>query len=571
MGRARLVSITAALIASTACTAEAPRSAGVRRLLPALGAAEQVRLDGETRPAILLRPGERRSATVTTRNGDRLLFALGGGPRAPARGRIRVDVRANGRAVFQDAVPLGRGPRWWRQTAPLPASPQLRLDFAVDWHGPPDAALPAEPWIAIGSPRIDAAPEHARRVVLWISYDTLRADHLGAWGYARPTSPRLDARLREFVVFDQAISTSSWTLPALASQMTGRYPTAHGAVHPRAALSPGVRTVFEALAEAGFMVLGVTANVYVSTEYGLARGFDALWYTQGRALGVGILARRALLERGRGDVALFLHYMDPHSPYAPPAPFDRRFGSAYDGPVDGRNYADRGPLSRAEMDHVQALYDGEIAYADEEAEALLRDLAREGLMENAVVVVSADHGEEFQEHGSWHHGGTLYREVVHVPLAMRVLGIPGRRVPDPVSLVDLAPTVLDAVGVPPPATFMGRSLLPRLRGRPAPPDPIFAETELTATRSHLVSLRDGPRAFFLSLGASEPPEGTAALYDLASDPAERIDRPRDPEAARLRSLALAFLKQQRAAAAARRAADLEPETVNALRALGYVE
>jgi arylsulfatase A-like enzyme len=270
-------------------------------------------------------------------------------------------------------------------------------------------------------------------------------------------------------------------------------------------------------------------------------------------------------------VALFLHYMDPHTPYAPPAPFDRRFDPAYDGPVDGRNYADRGPLSPAEMDHVRALYDGEIAYADEETDALMRELAREGLMENAVVVVSADHGEEFQEHGSWHHGGTLHREVVHVPLALRVPGIPGRRVPGPVSLVDLAPTLLDAAGVPPPATFMGRSLLPRLRGQPATPQPVFAETQLTATRGHVVSLRDGPRAFFLSLGGAEPAEGTAVLYDVASDPAERIDRTGDAESARLRSLALAFLQQQKAAAAAPRAASLEPETVETLRALGYVQ
>ena len=562
----------ALLLAATACKAANPPPARPRRLLPALGAVQPLRLNGETRPAALLRRGERRSATVATREGDRLVFAVGAGPGAPSRGRVRVEVRANGSTVFQGGVPLARGPRWWRHSADLPASPELRLDFTAEWHGPADTAPPAEPWIALGSPRIYAAGDRPGRVVLWISYDTLRADRLGAWGHSRPTSPRLDARLRDFVVFDEAISTSSWTLPALASQMTARYPSAHGAVHPRAALSPGVRTVFEELADAGFTVLGVTANVYVSTEYGLWRGFDALWYTQGRALGVGVLARRALAERGSGDLALFLHYMDPHTPYAPPPPFDLRFDPGYGGPVDGRNYADRGPLTPADLEHVKALYDGEIAYADEEVDTLIRDLAKDALLEDAVIVVSADHGEEFLEHGSWNHGGTLFREVVHVPLALRVPGVPGRRVADPVSLVDLAPTLLDAVGVARPSTFMGRSLLPMLRGESRRPEPIFAETELTATRHHAIGVREGRHSYVLRLGGSEPAGGREALYDVQNDPAETIDRSRaSPDAARLRSVADAFLERQKAAAAPPRAAPLGSESLEKLRALGYIQ
>ena len=561
----------AVLIAGTACNAGSVPPAKLRRMLPALGTVQPLRLHGETRPAVLLRAGERRSATVATREGDRLVFALGAGPGAPPRGQVRVDVRADGRTVFQGGFPLARGPRWWRESADLPASPGLRLDVGVAWQGPADLAPPAEPWIALGSPRIYAAGERPGRVLLWISFDTLRADHVGAWGHDRATSPRLDARLRDFVLFDEALSTSSWTLPALASQMTSRYPTAHGAVHPRAALSPGVRTVFEQLADAGFTVLGVTANVYISTEYGLWRGFDALWYTRGRADGVGILARRALGDRGAGDLALFLHYMDPHSPYAPPPPFDRRFDAGYGGPIDGRNYAERGPVTPRDLEHVKALYDGEIAYADEEVEALMRDLASEGLLDEAVIVISADHGEEFLEHGSWNHGGTLFREVVHVPLALRVPGVAGHRVATPVSLVDLAPTILDAMGVAPPATFMGRSLLPMLRGRAARVEPIFAETELTGTRHHAISVREGRYDYILRLGASEPANGTSALYDVVADPAETIDRSHGPEAARLRSVAMAVLRRQQAAAAPPRDAPIDGEAAETLRALGYIQ
>jgi arylsulfatase A-like enzyme len=482
-----------------------------------------------------------------------------------------VEVRADGRTIFQGGFPLARGPRWWRQSVDLPASPGLRLDVGATWQGPADMTPPAEPWIALGSPRIYPAGDRPRRVVLWISFDTLRADHLGTWGSVRPTSPRLDDRLREFVVFDEAISTSSWTLPALASQMTSRYPTAHGAIHPRAALSSEVRTVFEALAQAGFTVLGVTSNIYVSAEYGLWRGFDALWYTQGRADGVGVLARRALDDRGTGDVALFLHYMDPHTPYAPPPPFNRQFDGGYQGPVDGRNYADRGPVTPRELEHVKALYDGEIAYADDEVDALLRDLASDALLDDAVVVISADHGEEFLEHGSWNHGGTLFREVVHVPLALRVPGLAARRVAAPVSMVDLAPTLLDAMGVAAPATFMGRSLLPLLRGQAPRLEPIFAETELTATRYHAISVRDGRHDYVLRLGGSEPANGTSALYDVRADPGEATELSGDPEAARLRSVAVAFLERQRSAAAPPREAPIDGEAAETLRALGYIQ
>jgi len=550
----------------------APRPLGLRRLLPAMGTAQPLRLEGETRPALMLRPGERRSAAVETREGDQLMFAVGAGPGGPPRGRMRVQVQANGRTIFDGAFPLARGARWWPSTVPLPASPRLNLDLAVSWQGPPEMTAPAEPWIAVAAPRVHAAGDRPGRVLVWISIDTLRADHLGTWGYARPTSPALDARLRDFVVFDDAMATASWTLPSLASQFTARYPTAHGAVNPRAAVSPASRTVFEALSDAGFTVLGVTGNFYISTEYGLWRGFDALWHTQGPAISIDAYARRALSERGSGDLALFLHYMDPHAPYAPPPPFDRRFDPGYRGAIDGHNYATLRRTGPADLEHVKALYDGEIASTDAHVEGTLRALAEEGLLQNAVIVLSADHGEEFLEHGSWNHGGTLFREVLHVPLALRVPGVSARRVGAPVSLVDLAPTVLDALGVAPPRTFMGQSLLPVLRGQPPRPGPLFAETELTAGHDRVIAVRDGPRAYVLHQGGSNAGKETAALYDVRADPGETRDvSGAGDDAAPFHAAALAYLDRQRAAAGPARAAAIEGETAEALKALGYID
>jgi len=550
----------------------APPPLGLRRLVPAMGTPQPLRLEGETRPALMLRPGERRSATVETREGDQLVFAVGGGPGAPPRGRMRVQLQANGRMIFDGAFPLARGARWWPRTVPLPSSPQLRLELAASWQGPPELSPPSEPWIGVAAPRIHPAGDRPGRVLVWISIDTLRADHLGTWGYGRPTSPALDARLRDFVVFDEAMATSSWTLPSLASQITSRYPTAHGAVNPRTAVSPASRTVFEALAEAGFTVLGVTGNFYISTEYGLWRGFDALWHTQGPAVSIDAYARRALEERGSGDLALFLHYMDPHAPYAPPPPFDRRFDPGYRGAIDGHNYATMRRSGPADVEHVKALYDGEIASTDAHIEGTLRALAEEGLLQSAVIVLSADHGEEFLEHGSWNHGGTLFREVLHVPLAVRVPGVPPRRIGAPVSLVDLAPTVLDALGVVPPHSFMGQSLLPVLRGQPPRPGPIFAETELTAGHDRVVAVREGSRAYVLHQGGAAAAKEAAALYDVRADPGETRDllgAGDDP--APLHAAALAFLERQRAAAGPARAAAIEGETVEALKALGYIE
>src|SRR5262249_35008479 len=150
-------------------------------------------------------------------------------------------------------------------------------------------------------------------------------DHLSAYGYARPTSPRFDRMARDFALFERAVAACSWTLPSLASQFTSRYPTYHGALRHNLPLNHASRSLFETLAGEGFTVLGVTGNDLVSPALGLARGFDALWYADGRGQDLAARLESALGEWGGGDVALFVHLMDPHAPYVPPAPYDKRF------------------------------------------------------------------------------------------------------------------------------------------------------------------------------------------------------------------------------------------------------
>src|SRR5262249_7639832 len=157
-----------------------------------------------------------------------------------------------------------------------------------------------------------------------------------------------------------------------------------------------------------------------------------------------------------GDVALFVHYMDPHFSYDPPAPFDSEFATGYRGRIDGKNF--REAQTPAEVEHVKALYDGELRFTDAQIDALLQDLRTRGVLDAAVGAYTADHGEEFKDHGAWGHADTLYEELLHVPFALRVPGTAPRRLQDKVCLVDLAPTLLDLFGLPAPDSFQGRSL-----------------------------------------------------------------------------------------------------------------
>lgn len=553
----------------------------VQRLWPALGETAFVRLDDETRPALRLRPGERRSCTVGLERGSRLFFSVGLADEAPDSGYLEVQVLANAREVFRGRFPLARSAHWWRRSVVLDVAGEARLEFRAELlQGPAAEPVPADqaalPWVLLASPRVYPPRDgRSRRTLVWISQDTLRADHLSAYGYSRPTSLELDRLSREWTVFENGVASSSWTLPSLASQITSRHPSYHGAVLHAFGTRAADTTLFEALAAHGFTVLGVTGNTFVSSGYGLARGFDSLRYSEGRAEEIGELARRALEEWGGGDLALFVHYMDPHAPYAPPASFERRFTGPYDGRVNGRNFdgLDSSTARSEDLAHVRGLYDAEIAYADQEIGGLLEHLRGRGLLQGAVVGYTADHGEEFLEHGSWHHGGTLYEEVLHVPFALRVPGVAPRRVREPVSLVDFAPTVLDALGVGRPVSFQGRSLVPLVEGRSLPAEAVYSETELTADRTHVVAVREGSLKYVFHAPRgqeAEPRVLRGELFDLDQDPEERRSLAGSPREERLRGFALAYLVKARREAAALHPVSLDPQTLERLEALGYV-
>jgi arylsulfatase A-like enzyme len=541
------------------------------------GSVSLVKIGRMTRPALRLPADGLLRWRVRPGPKARLLFAVGATDHGDEVTALDVGVESGGRSAYRRRVHLSRD-RWFPCTVGL------------DGAGPVEVTIRIRPVIVEGSglrraegarialsvPRLYRGQPHPPRTLVWISQDALRADHLGAYGYARATSPFFDRLAQGFVFFEHAMATSSWTLQSMASQFTSLHPSVHGANGRGLGLRPDAPTLFEALADDGFTVLGVVGNQFLSADYGLSRGVDVMAFEHGPAGDLNWIALRLLATEVAGeDVALFIHYVDPHATYQPPSPYDEAFPTEYRGPVD----TTYGGLNRLrDPRHVEravALYDGEILYADAMIARLFDALRRQGRLDGAVVAYTADHGEEFQEHGGFWHGRTLYQELLHVPFALRVPGLAPRRIAEPVSMIDLAPTLLDAVGAPVSRGFRGRSLMPLLQGRPLPsPRPLIAETGYTLDGRQLLAFRESDHKLILHFPPGAEPEPRVLrteLFDLGADGRERVDRAGSPAAARLREKALDFVRRARAEAAPEAPAVLDPETRDALRALGYFD
>jgi arylsulfatase A-like enzyme len=306
--------------------------------------------------------------------------------------------------------------------------------------------------------------------VLLISIDTLRPDHLGCYGYDRETAPNLESLAARSVRFANAFSTSSWTLPAHASMLTGLYPAEHGVQTDISALPPSAPTLQEALGEHGYETFAATSHVYLGARWGFDRGWDHFDGSAGqnsahRPVAEAIInsGLRWLDERTDPERPFFiwLHIFDPHWDYSPPAPFDTSFDPEYDGEMTG-DYESLRPfikalatapqpeLSRRDLEHLLALYDGEIHYADRELERFLEALRERGIFDSTLIAVTSDHGEEFMEHGSLEgHQWTLHDEVVRVPLLLKYPcdRDAGLVIDDPVSIVGLPGAILKALGL----------------------------------------------------------------------------------------------------------------------------
>ena len=419
-----------------------------------------------------------------------------------------------------------------------------------------------------------------RRVVL-ISVDTLRPDHLGAYGYSRPTSPAFDALAARGVLFEDASSPAPWTLPAHATLLTGLYPGRHGLKAHDRYLPPELETLATRLGRNGWVTAAVVNSHNLSARFGLDRGFQEFRYVEedvARREPERAIVDQALawLKRHRdARLFLFVHSYDVHSDYASLPALERAFDTSPPGRADGTTRQltafreGRARLAAADAKHLVDLYDAGIRQFDDELARLVDGMRQERLLDDALVIVTSDHGEEFFEHGGVLHGRTQYEEVLRVPLVFVGPALPsGLRVAAPVSLLDVLPTTLALVGVPSPEVADGEDLRPLLRGagpRRLLLRPLFGEADHNNREPDMLrSLRQGRLKLHLDRST-----GALRLYDLADDPGERLDvaAARADAIVPLRELLDRFLRIQPVVAPA---LQLAPEEIEKLRALGYV-
>ncbi|MFN7975436.1 MAG: sulfatase [Acidobacteriota bacterium] len=410
--------------------------------------------------------------------------------------------------------------------------------------------------------------------IVLVLIDTLRADRVGAYGSADGTTPFLDRLSRSGTAFSDNLSHASWTKSETASILSSLPPAVHGAGPEGGALADDVLTLPEALTADGYRTLGFSTNGVVSPTFGLSQGFSEFRYVAstrpriqafygldgirflGGVLGAPIYLSSAYgatadvavdavsrrLARGiDGPAFLYVHLMDPHSPYLSPP---------------GRG------LSRRTLNYVgrrastEAAYDAEVAFADAEIERLRRTLGRNAAFEGCIFAVTSDHGEEFYEHGNISHGKTLYEEMLRVPLVVCAPGSQPSLVTHRVRGIDLAPALLARAGLPIPSAFQGQDPLdPPVAG------PMVHQEDFGGR--HLRALRDGDLKLIAHVGTSTPYD---ELYDLSVDPREQHDlvRERSDLAATMQ-----MTREAREAFAAMPA--ISPDAQAILRGLGYIE
>ncbi|TFH24075.1 MAG: hypothetical protein E4H03_04560 [Myxococcales bacterium] len=410
--------------------------------------------------------------------------------------------------------------------------------------------------------------------VLLISMDTLRADHVGAYGYERPTTPTIDALAARGVVFENAISQSSWTRPAHMSMFTGLYPAEHGfiALVNRGRLADDVPTLASTLGDHGYTTAAFTGGVNVSPAFGFDRGFD-LYRTNGRLYRNSMEELGWWLEQNRDEkLFVFFHGYDPHTPYHSDPIAREAMGLTGAPPGKGfRRACEKGkpgPRLRRYVDE----YDAAIRRGDRYVEKLLARMDELGLLEHTLIVFTSDHGEEFLEHGRCFHLSSLYREVLHVPLIIAGAGIDEpRRIAELVpASVGIGPTILQLVGIAD-HQLPGPSLAPAVRGAPLGLGPVQSETSRHGDTGrgdgHVRSLTtaDAKLVHFVT-------KDEAVWFDLAGDPLESTPLTDAAELARLQALLDRWLLEHPrqpvtvgAVAAEKREIDRQ------LKALGYVD
>jgi len=436
------------------------------------------------------------------------------------------------------------------------------------------------------------APSAPAPYVVVIVLDTVRYDALGCNGNPHRPTPHLDSLTVDGVRYENAISSSGWTLPAMASLMSGAWPSIHGGLGRGTNLSPvraEVPMAAEVLKARGFATAGFANAAFVSPKLGFGRGFDVFdhvyAYNQDtRRANETIDAALAYVRDHRTEpTLLFIHLFDPHLDYDPPGNYRNLYTRGRSEPAPPLSLEacltlqrndDADPPSRDDIDYVSGVYLGEVAFTDAHIGRFLQEFETLGLYDDATIIVTSDHGEEFWEHGGFEHGHTLHDELVRVPLIIKFpayVSLSRHVVPEQVRVLDVMPTVFDLHDIVPPESFIGRSLLPLARGGDNVERVAFSESVLYGTR--MVSWRTSRYKYIHDIEAGEHALGQ--LYDCIEDPAERNDlRVALPDVAEaMRSDCMEFYLGMLAHARTMsplEPIDMSPEEIDKLRSLGYI-
>ena len=407
--------------------------------------------------------------------------------------------------------------------------------------------------------------------VVLITIDTLRADHVGCYGYKQIKTPNIDGLAADGVRFERAFAVVPVTLPSHTSMLTGTYPMLSG-MHDFSGnkLSPLQPTLASVLKQAGYQTGAVIGAAVLDSRFGLNQGFDSYYdhfdfsrldeanldEMERPGNVVADVALDWLAKNSDKKFFLWMHLYDPHFPYHPPEPYSREYAAQP--------------------------YDGEIAFADEQVGRLLRFLKEKGIYRNTVIVLCGDHGESLGEHGEKTHGFFIYNATMHVPLIIRLPEQPPGQLPEKtaartlanaVSLVDIMPTVLDAVGLPVPSQVQGRSLLRDIRSDPSAPDAqanldrvLYGETFLPRIHFNWSELRASENIKYHFIDAPRP-----ELYDLAKDPGEvhNLFTEKKAVSEEMRAKLAGMIRNYSAGKELAEKTGLDPALMERLKSLGY--
>lgn len=396
-------------------------------------------------------------------------------------------------------------------------------------------------------PVVAAAQPH----IILVMVDALRSDHISAYGYPRQTTPNLDTVAAAGATFVDASVPAPWTFPSNAAMLTGYLPSHLGVLWADDAsrLPDETHLLAEWLHDRGYATAGFTASYYTRGRFGFDQGFDTYQQlTSDRtAAALNQLAQSWLdgnwsaVKSAERPLFLYLYYFDPHTWYTPPPPYDTLYDPDYTGPLTGEFYEHGEPVvsgaftpTPRDLEHLIALYDGEIAYWDSAFGQMLAYLDGLALLDNSVIIVTSDHGQMFGEHGKWVHRSSLCEEVLRVPFIVRYPErfAGGLQIDEPVSLVDLTPTVLDLLDETAPAEMTGVSLLPLLEQRPwQTPPPVFSELDGVTDPAHsaywiaphtdLFAIKEDGWKYIHTAGSTTPTDHLFAVQPAS--PYERED------------------------------------------------